>query len=419
MKTKLLLEIAITMLRARLKQTLVAALGVTFGIMMFIALLSFMNGLNGLLDGLVVNRTPHVRLFNEIEASKGQPVHLSEEYKHNHNFISSVKAGNSRQAIYNANKIIKDIEQDPRVLGLSRRVATQVFFNDGAVDITGVMNGIEVEKEIRFYKFRDYITSGDPIDIKNLSNSIILGKPLAQKLLANLGDVIQITTIAGERFPLKVVGYYESGLADFDKTQSFVSINTVQKILGESDSYVTDIMIKLIDINQAPGVAKEFGAIFETHAEDIQSANSQFETGTRIRNIISYAVGVALLIVAGFGIYNILNMMIYEKMDTIAILKATGFAGSDVKKIFIFISLSIGFFGCMVGLILGNGLTHIINHIPFHTPAIPSIKTFPVDYNPMFYVIAVFFSFLTTYFAGWFPAQKASRIDPVIIIRGK
>jgi lipoprotein-releasing system permease protein len=123
--------------------------------------------------------------------------------------------------------------------------------------------------------------------------------------------------------------------------------------------------------------------------------------------------------VAGFGIYNILNMMIYEKMDTIAILKATGFAGSDVKKIFIFISLSIGFFGCLVGLILGNGLTHIINRIPFHTPAIPSIKTFPVDYNSMFYMIAIFFSFLTTYFAGWFPAQKASRVDPVIIIRGK
>lgn len=71
-----------------------------------------------------------------------------------------------------------------------------------------------------------------------------------------------------------------------------------------------------------------------------------------MRSIISYAVGVTLLIVSGFGIYNILNMLIYEKMDTIAILKATGFAGNDVKKIFISISLSIGVVGGFVGVLL-------------------------------------------------------------------
>jgi lipoprotein-releasing system permease protein len=57
---------------------------------------------------------------------------------------------------------------------------------------------------------------------------------------------------------------------------------------------------------------------------DYQTANSQFETGSTVRSI-SYSVGIVLLIVAGFGIYNILNMMIYEKMDSIAILKAQGF----------------------------------------------------------------------------------------------
>ncbi len=419
MKTKLLVDIAITLLRARLKQTLVAAAGVTFGITMFVSLLSFMNGLNGLLDGLILNRTPHVRLYNEIEPNKNQPVYLSQEYKGNYNFIGSLKAGNSRQEIYNANRIMRAIEQDDRVLGYSRKVSTQVFFNDGAVNITGVMNGIDVEQEIRLYNYNDYVVQGNPRDIQNVSNSIILGKPLAAKLLANIGDVVQITTVQGDQFPLKVVGFYQSGLADFDKTQSFVSVSTVQKILGESNSYVTDIQVKLYDLNKAPQVAKEFATIFQTNAEDIQTANAQFETGTRVRNIISYAVGITLLIVAGFGIYNILNMMIYEKMDTIAILKATGFAGRDVKLIFLFISISIGIFGCLFGLIFGNIFSHIIDNIPFRTPALPTISTFPVDYSPLYYFIAIIFSFITTYFAGWFPARKASKVDPVIIIRGK
>ena len=78
-------------MRARWKQTLVAATGVTFSITMFIALLGFMYGLNDLLDGLVLNRTPHVRLFNEIKINENQPVNSANEYKNGHNFIHSIK----------------------------------------------------------------------------------------------------------------------------------------------------------------------------------------------------------------------------------------------------------------------------------------------------------------------------------------
>ena len=96
------------------------------------------------------------------------------------------------------------------------------------------------------------------MDINKTSNSIILGKGLAEKLLANIGDVVQVTTADGERFPLKVVGYYQSGIADFDKIQSFASIKTAQKILGKPENYITDIQVKLKDMNQAPAMAKEY-----------------------------------------------------------------------------------------------------------------------------------------------------------------
>jgi lipoprotein-releasing system permease protein len=123
--------------------------------------------------------------------------------------------------------------------------------------------------------------------------------------------------------------------------------------------------------------------------------------------------------VAGFGIYNILNMLIYEKMDSIAILKATGFSGSDVRRIFLSISLSIGFSGALIGLLLGYTMSSVIDQIPFITPALPSIKTFPVDYNLKYYIIGSSFAILTTFVAGWLPARKASKVDPVVIIRGK
>ena len=419
MNLKLIFSIAKSLLLARWKQTLVAAIGVTFSITMFITLLSFMTGLNDLLDGLILNRTPHIRLYNDIKPNVNQPVNLSTNIEQQHNFISSIKSGNSRQEIYNYAAITQVLQKDERVLGYSPKIIAQVFFNDGPIDITGIVNGINVEDESKLFHFNEYITAGNASDIERLSNSIVLGKGLADKLLVNIGDLIQLTTSKGERFPLKVVGYFQSGLQEFDKTQSYASIATVQKILGKPSSYVTDLQVKLKDINAAPLVTKEYARLFNTDAEDIQTANSQFETGTFVRTLISYAVGITLLVVAGFGIYNILNMMIYEKMDTIAILKATGFAGKDVKKIFIVIALSIGFFGGMAGLLFGFGLSSVIDQIPFNTAALPTVKTYPVNYNPMFYLIGSVFSLITTYFAGWFPARKASNVDPVIIIRGK
>jgi lipoprotein-releasing system permease protein len=418
MKWSLILELARALMFARIKQTLVAAIGVTFSITMFVALLGFMNGLNTLLDGLVLNRTPHIRFYNQIKPNPNQPIDLSSEFGTGINVIRSIKPSNSRLAIYNSEPILKTLNEDPRVRGVSAKIASQVFYNVGSIDLTGVVNGIDPEKETELFAFQDYLTVGNPADLLQ-TNSIILGKGAADRMLADIGDVIQVTTAQGNKAQLKVVGYYQSGLADFDNANSFASINTVQKMMGEPASYLTDIQVKLFDFNQAPEFANEYRDIFEIEADDIQTVNAQFETGSNIRTLISYAVGITLLVVSGFGIYNILNMMIYEKLDTIAILKAIGFNSSDVKRIFITIALSIGFIGGTLGLLLGYLSCLGIERIPFETDALPTVKTYPVDFSIKYYLIGGIFSIVTTYFAGFFPARKASSVDPVDIIRGK
>jgi lipoprotein-releasing system permease protein len=416
---KLNIDIAQSLLLARWKQTLVAAIGVTFSITMFIALLSFMTGLNKLLDSLIVNRTPHIRLFNEIQRNPNQPIAQTPEFKNYYHFISSVKTTNSRQEIYNSDAILKTVRNDSRVLGISPKINTPAFFNNGSQRLNGSINGIDVEAENKLFHFYEYVTKGNGANLAIIPNSIVLGKALAEILAVDIGDVVYVTTPTGEVFPLKLVGYFQSGINDLDKVTAYTSITTAQKLLGKPANYLTDVQIKLNDIKLAPAVAKEYKALFNTQAEDIQTANSQFETGTSIRTLISYVVGITLLIVAGFGIYNILNMMIYEKMDSIAILKATGFSGSDVRRIFLIIALSIGIFGGSVGLLLGYSVSAIIDSIPFNTAALPTIKTYPINYDPLFYVIGIVFSIITTYLAGLFPAAKAGRIDPVVIIRGK
>lgn len=416
---QLILSISKTHLLSRIKQSSIAALGVTFGIGTFIILVSFMTGLNGLLDGLILNRTPHVHIYNEIEPSTIQPIDQFLNHSKNFTIVQSIKPKQSLSKIHNALPLMAYLEKNTAVLGVTSQVQAKVFYMAGTVELGGVINGVNPVAENRLFNFNEYITKGKSENLLKNNQGILLGAGIAKKLKLDINDRITLSTPKGDLFPLIVVGIFQSGLANIDDIQSYVNTKTAQQILGESNSYITDINIKLKDINKAVPFSKMISNHYKVKAVDINTANAQFETGTKIRNIITYAVSITLLIVAGFGIYNILNMLIYEKMNDIAILKAIGFSGKDVQQIFISQAMIIGFVGGILGIVIGFVVSVIISHTPFKTEALPTIETFPVNFDPKFYVIAVIFSLGATFLAGYLPAKKAKNIDPVQIIRGQ
>jgi lipoprotein-releasing system permease protein len=413
-----ILAIARTHLLTKMKSTVTASLGVTFGIGAYITLVSFMTGLNQMLDDLILNQTPHIHLYNEIEPSKKQPVALYNELEGAFNIVHSVKPKQSQRKIHNALPILAYLKKDKNVRGATPQMRAQIFYISGSIELGGNLIGVDIMEEVRLSNMRDYIIEGSPEDLRNLENGILLGAGLAKKMSLGVGDRVQISTVQGAIFPLKIVGIYQSGIAEIDNIQSYTNLATVQRITGEAQNYITDINIKLNDIGEAFPMAKQLEKQFDIKAVDINTANAQFETGTDIRNLITYAVSITLLIVAGFGIYNILNMLIYEKMNDIAILKATGFSGRDVQLIFMSQAMIIGLVGGILGLLIGFGLSVFIDQVPFDTEALPTISTFPVNFKVQYYVIGIVFALLSTFVAGYLPSNKAKRIDPVQIIRG-
>lgn len=419
MSTKLLLKIAITHLKARKKQTAIAALGVTFGIGIYIILISFMTGLNGLLDGLILNRTPHIRIYNEVKPSDLQPVQRLSEYDSALHFIHSVKPKFSKISIYNNKPLMNTLRHDSRVKGVTPLVGARVFYVSGATQLNGNLSGIDILEQIRLFNFGDYLTRGKAEHLANNENGIVIGAGVAKKLSLEIDDYVQVVSTTGQTMRLKIVGYFQSGLADIDNMQSYVNLKTAQRIQGMPKDFITDINVKLYNIDDAIPMVREIRNHFGLNAIDIQSANAQFETGTKIRTMITITVSFALLVVAGFGIYNILNMLIFQKMNDIAILKATGFSGGDVRRIFLYQAMIIGVAGGILGLIIGFFISVGISHAPFETEALPTVHTFPVNFNPAFYIIGTVFALITTFFAGLLPARKASKIDPVEILRGQ
>lgn len=416
---RLILDISKTHLISKRKQTAVAALGVTFGIGTFIILMGFMTGLNDLLDGLVLNRTPHIQLYNKIEPTEVQPIDRLVQIGGNLNYVHSIKPKAKLERIHNALPLLAELQRNEKVNGATLQTTAKVFYLAGSNKLGGVINGIQVDEENRLFNFEDYVVDGSPNSLLKRKNGILLGSGIAKKLSLSVGDKIQVMSTNGSVYSLAITGIFQSGLAEVDDVQSYVNLAMAQQILGVGSNYITRIHVKLHDLNNAVAMAGKIENLYDITALDINTANAQYDTGSSIRNLISYAVSITLLIVAGFGIYNILNMFIYEKMNDIAILKAIGFTGSDVKWLFITQALIIGFLGGSLGILIGYGGSAFIDSIPFVTEALPTVKTYPINYDPMFYITGASFALISTFLAGYLPARKAERIDPVDIIRGQ
>lgn len=418
MNLNLSFQIAKTHLLAKKRQTLVAMLGVTFGIAMFIVMISFMQGVNQFLEDSALDASPHVRIYNEVNTQRASILDAVDTADGQVNIVYHQKPKQQLARIKNGLQMVSMIEQMPGVLGVSPEVSSQAFFNNGPIQISGVIAGIDYPRENRLYSLDSRIKTGSFKSLLANPNGIVLGATLARKLNVGVGDKVSITTPLGGNITLRVVGTFGFGIGTVDNIRCYTSISTVQEILGKDASYITDIHIKMTDPLQAIAFGKTLSKQFNTYTEDWSTANQAILAGEKIRNVMTFVVSMTLLVVAGFGIYNIMNMNVINKLKDIAILKATGFGGKDVVAVFLLQAIIIGLAGGLLGLGIGFGISYLLSITPFDTGDMISLKTFPVIFRAEYYVMGLAFGLITTVLAGYFPSKKASKIDPVAILRG-
>ena len=412
-------DISKTHLLSSKKQTMVAILGVTFGIAMFILMISFMHGVNKFLEDTMLQATPDIHLYNDLKTDYSHSI--AGEYFRGENQLVIVHHPKPKQVlqnIKNADAIVADLKKNPEVAAVSPQLSTQVFYNYGPVQINGFIDGVDIIEEARLYNLEEKMVEGKTENLLTSDNGILMGIGLSQKLNVRTGDLVSLATPTGSTMRLRVAGIFRIGIGTIDNVKSYVNISNVQQLLGKDRSYITDINVKLKNNKrsavEAKGMLKKYG----NKAEDWETANASVMTGNFIRNVLTFVVSITLLVVAGFGIYNIMNMTITNKMKDIAILKAQGFARKDIVQIFLSQSLVIGVSGALSGIMLGFGLSYILSRVPFPANEFIGLKYFPVIFNPAHYLFGIVFGILTTFVAGLMPSIKASRVDPVSILRG-
>lgn len=413
MKTGINTEIAITYMISRRKQTIVAALGVTFGISMYIFMNPLITGTNEWSEKIMLNSTPHLRLYNDNKMSDNTMLDRYEGGK-TINLISNPQFVNNTNRITNPDELMRQLAQHKEITSLSKQVTCNVIYGNGNIQENGNAFGVNITEQDKMFDITSGIISGTVKSLENNPNGIIIGVGLSQKLNVKNGDYITLTTANGSSKRLEVVGVFKTTIKGVDNTKSYTNIPVVQQLLHKDRSYITDIYINIKDYSNtsiAKTIATQTGYTIETW----QSTNEQSLAGKKIRDIIANSVVITILIVAGFGIYNILNMVIYEKIKEIAILKATGFQGAHVVSIFIRQALLIGIIGGLAGLLFGWLISFVVSKTYI---GLGNVSYLPIAFQAKHYIQGALFGIITAFFAGYIPAAKASRIDPVQIIRG-
>jgi lipoprotein-releasing system permease protein len=251
-----------------------------------------------------------------------------------------------------------------------------------------------------------------------LSTGIVLGKGVAEKLGAEVDDILTISTVFGLS-DMKVVAITQTGITQIDDNRAYVNLSQAQKLLNRDMLYLTDLNIKLTDIDQADVFTQELRDEYGLQAQSWKEANAGIFGVFKIQNLATLLVIASILIVAGFGIFNILMMMIYEKMTDIAILKSMGYRNRDIRRLFMMEALCIGVVGGFLGLIAGYGLSVAATKIQIQLKGLVTLDHLIINFDPLFYVSGFAYALVSTALAGFFPARRASLIDPVDIIRGK
>lgn len=405
------LDIALTHIRSRVRQTVVGVLGVATGVGFSVMMAALMEGSQRDFIAQLVDALPHISVTDERRAPPPQPAASAYDAAE----IRGLRTPVIRPGIKNPYAIMSSIESWlPGAVAPS--VQAKAVIRYAGRDTATALVGIDPKRETQVSKLATQIREGALANLYKSSNAIILGDGLARKVGARVGNTIAIVSGKGDTLYCTVVALYHSGVTQIDDAQSYALIKTGQILAGQI-GLVNELRIKSTDAMASREIAARIEAETGYKSVSWQEAQENLLSAFEIRNIIMYMVVGAILLVASFGTFNIISTITHEKARDIAIMKSLGLRSDVVRRIFVIEALTIGSIGAVAGWAIGYVLCLAVGSIEIKSPFMDA-NTIPLFYTPLHYAVASGVALASSLVAGYFPARKAAAVEPVDIIRG-
>lgn len=410
----LAVDIALTHIRGRARQTLLSVLGTATGVGFAIAMAALMQGSQRDFIQRIVDVTPHVVVRDEFRSPPRQPAEI--RYPRAAVALEGQKPKTELRGIRNPRAHLDAVATFPD-LAVAPALRGPVVVRYGGKDVSISLVGIEPDKERHVSQLESDLIAGSLDDLQTTANAIIIGETLATKLGARRGSILTVTSSAGIQLRSKVVALYRSGVSAVDEGTAYALLKKVQVLL-DRPNVINELRIRVDDATQARTTARRLESRLGYKAESWDEANEGIMEAFVIRNTIMYTVVSSILLVAAFGIFNVISTIIHEKIHDIAILKSIGFRQPDILRIFVLEGAIIGSAGTIFGWAFGYALFRILGSITIQFPGRPEPTPLPVIFEPIHYGIAAVCALTAAIFASWLPARRAARLNPVDIIRG-
>jgi lipoprotein-releasing system permease protein len=378
----------------------ISILGIALGVATLIIALSILNGFANTLTSKIIDFDSHIEINSYKTILPDYHVVLPELEKNLDKSVVAINPFVSKLAIISSGKI-----------------------KDG-VNIKGI------RATDKWTGLRQNLVKGN-LDLKDSGlPSIVIGKKLANKLLVKIGSKVTLFGLSADKIPsaenppnierFVVTGIFESGMAQYDDLNAYVSLKSAQDLFSLGDN-ITGYDIKAKNISKIDSLTTYLSntLTYPNNVKSIYQMHRNIFTWIELQKKPIPIILALIIIVAAFNIVGTLLMIVLEKTRSIGILKSLGAKKKQIISIFLY----QGIFLALIGIIIGNLLAYILSFIQlhFHIISIPSsvymMSTVPILLSINTFVLVSAITFVLCIFASVVPSFIAAKINPINAIR--
>jgi lipoprotein-releasing system permease protein len=369
----------------RKRQSIIAILGVAIGVTVLTVSIGIANGLDKNMINSILSVSSHI-----VASKDGEVI---EDYRELQSQIESVEG----------------------VKGVVPQISTQGILKYSGIFgsyVSGVkINGLDFDDAKIAMELDKKIVKGT-MDVKK-PTEFLIGKELFDQLGAELGDQITVVSADNREMHLTIAGVFQSGYYEYDTTMIIIPLRAVQ-ILSYTGDTITSLEIFLDDVYSADKISKQIQMKTNVKTRTWGDLNRNLLAALSLEKTVMILLFSLIVIIAGFVVWVILNMLVKEKTRDIGIMRSMGFSSNNIMKIFMLEGLFLGSLGIIIGLSLsGSILWYVKDNTISQITDIYYLNKIPVEITSKEILIIVGANIVIIFLSSIFPAYKAAKLQVV------
>ena len=299
----------------------------------------------------------------------------------------------------------------PDVVRVAPMVSGSALVSRGEASRSISVLGVEPSSYFRIVSIPDKLVRGHAeLGVQDM----LIGLDLAQDLGVGLGDKLRLSTSQGGVQVFTVVGVFDLGNKSANLRITYVAMRTAQSLLSQL-SGVSALEVTVDDVYEADRIARRLSGLLDVQADSWISTNEHFFTALSAQTTANTTIRIFVALSVAFGMASVLVVSVIQKSREIGILRAMGITRGQVMRIFLLEGLLLGGLGALGGSGLAYAALQWWQQTQRHPDGTPLVE---LTFEPMIWLLALVLATMTGLVSAWWPAYRASRLDPVEAIRG-